>query len=94
MKRTIASAAAILLIAGTAGPAFAKGHSQPADPAQAFGQPNADENYVIGGETAAPDANGGNVKGTKTGETGLDGSDQSTAAKTIKRPASTGKSPG
>ena len=52
MKRTTASAAAILLIAGTAGPAFAKGHSQPADPAQAFGQLNADENYIVGGETA------------------------------------------
>jgi hypothetical protein len=43
-------------MAGTAGPAFAKGHSQPADPAQAFGQPNADEKYVIGGETASVQA--------------------------------------
>jgi hypothetical protein len=89
MKRIIASAAAILLMAGTAGPAFAKGHSQPASAAEAFGQPNADANYIIGGETAAPDANGGNVKGTKTTETGLDGSDQSTAAKKVERPTTT-----
>ena len=93
MQRIIASAAAIVLLAGTAGPAFAKGHSQPASAADAFGQPNADENYIIGGETAAPDANGGNVKGTKTSDTGLDGTEQSTAAKTVERPASTGKSP-
>jgi hypothetical protein len=73
-------------MAGTAGPAFAKGHLQPAAAASA-GQKNADENYVIGGETAAPDANGGNVKGTKTGETGLDGGDQSDAARSISRPA-------
>ena len=56
MKRTIASAAAICLKAGIAGPAFAKGHSQPADPAQAFGQENADENYFIGGELAKVEA--------------------------------------
>lgn len=53
MRRTIASAAAVLLMASTAGPAFAKGHSQPASPAQAFGQERADESYVIGGETAS-----------------------------------------
>jgi hypothetical protein len=89
MKRTIASAAAIILMASISGPAFAKGHSQPADKAMQFGQPNADANYIIGGETAAPDANGGNVKGTKTTETGLDGRDQSTAAKSVDRPTTT-----
>lgn len=89
MKRTLASAAVIALMVSTAGPAFAKGHSQPASKADAFGQPNADANYVIGGETAAPDANGGNVKGTKTGETGLDGTEQSKAARTIERPTTT-----
>lgn len=89
MKRTLASAAVIALMVSTAGTAFAKGHSQPASKADAFGQPNADANYVIGGETAAPDANGGNVKGTKTGETGLDGTEQSKAARTIERPTTT-----
>lgn len=77
MKRTIASAAAILLMAGTAGPAFAKGHSQPADPAQAFGQPNADENYIIGGETAAVQA--------RDETNGVEGSEISTAAQTVER---------
>lgn len=89
MKRIAASAAAIALMAGTAGTAFAKGHLAPTGN-HAFGQERADESYVIGGETAAPDANGGNVKGTKTSETGLDGTEQSTAARTIERPAATG----
>ena len=77
MKRTIASAAAILLMAGTAGPAFAKGHSQPADPAQAFGQENADENYVVGGETASVQA--------RDETNGVEGSEISMAAQNVER---------
>ena len=79
MRRIIASAAAITLMAGTAGTAFAKDHLMPADSADAFGQPRADESYVIGGETAAPDAKDG----------GVEGSDISTAAQSVERePAS------
>ena len=77
MKRTIASAAAILLVAGTAGPAFAKGHSQPADPAQAFGQENADENYLVGGETAKVQA--------RDETNGVEGSAISMTAQTVER---------
>lgn len=77
MTRTIASAAAILLMAGTAGPAFAKGHSQPADPAQAFGQERADETYVIGGETAAVQA--------RDETNGVEGSEISMAAQDFER---------
>lgn len=83
MRYITASAAALLMLMPAT--AIAKGHDMPADPAQAFGQENADENYIVGGETAAPDANGGNVKGTKTGETGLDGSEQSSAAQAAER---------
>lgn len=77
----IPAAAAILFASAT--PAFAKGHDMPADPAQAFGQENADENYFIGGETAK-------VNAKKTdGEPGLDGADQSAAARAADRePAS------
>ena len=78
MRHFIASAAAAILLA-TAAPAFAKGHDAPSDTAEAFGQPNADEKYVIGGETAAVDAK-------KTdGEPGLDGSEQSSAAQMFER---------
>ena len=77
MKRIIASAVAILLMAGTAGPAFAKGHSQPADPAQAFGQENADENYIIGGETASVQA--------RDETNGVEGGEISTAAQNAER---------
>ena len=77
MKRTIASAAAILLMAGIAGPAFAKGHSQPADPAQAFGQENADENYFIGGELAKVEA--------RDETNGVEGSEISMAAQNAER---------
>jgi hypothetical protein len=79
MKRIIASAAAIALMAGTAGTAFAKDHTMPADSADAFGQPRADESYVIGGETAKVDA-----KGTIDGTKGID-SDISGAAQTVDR---------
>lgn len=83
MKITIAAAAAIALMAGTAGTAFAKGHLAPTGD-HAFGQERADESYVIGGETAAVDAK-------KTdGEPGLDGGEQSSAAQEIERPAATG----
>lgn len=81
MKRTIASAAAVLLMAGTAGSAFAKGHSQPADPAQAFGQENADENYIIGGETAAVQA--------RDETNGVEGDEISTAAQNAEREPAT-----
>ncbi|MGI8705114.1 MAG: hypothetical protein ACR2JJ_04875 [Sphingomicrobium sp.] len=64
-------------MASTAGPAFAKGHLQPADPAQAFGQENADENYVIGGETAAVLA--------RDETPGVDGSFISMEAQTVER---------
>ena len=78
MRYIIAPAAAALLMSIPAA-AIAKGHAQPADPAQAFGQENADEKYVIGGETAAVDAK-------KTdGEPGLDGGEQSSAAQTFER---------
>lgn len=77
MKRTIASAAAILLMAGTAGAAFAKDHKAETGP-HAFGQDRADESYVIGGETAAPDAKG------VDGEKGID-SDISSAAQSVDR---------
>lgn len=77
MKRTIASAAAILMMVGTAGAAFAKGHAQPADPAQAFGQERADEAYVIGGETASVLA--------RDETKGVEGSVISTAAQNVDR---------
>lgn len=79
MRRILASAAAIALMAGTAGTAFAKDHTQPADSADAFGQPRADESYVIGGETAKVDA-----KGTTDGSKGID-SDISGAAQSVER---------
>lgn len=77
MRRTIASAAAIVLMAGTAAPAFAKGHAQPASPAQAFGQERADETYVIGGETAAVQA--------RDETKGVEGSSISTDAQLVER---------
>jgi hypothetical protein len=94
MRRILASAAAIALVAGTASIAVAKDHTMPADSADAFGQPNADENYVIGGETAKVDATGtvGIVKFVT--DKGIDDSEvQTTAAQTIERPATRGKSP-
>jgi hypothetical protein len=63
MKRTIAYAAAIAFMAGTAGTAIAKDHTMPADSADAFGQPRADESYVIGGETAKVAAKAGTLVG-------------------------------
>lgn len=79
MRRILTSAAAIALMAGTAGTAFAKDHTMPADSADAFGQPRADESYVIGGETAKVAAKAGTQ----------DGSVQSAAAKSVDRePAS------
>jgi hypothetical protein len=51
----------------------------PADAADAFGQPRADESYVIGGETAKVAAKAGTLEGDKI----------ATAAQTIERaPAS------
>jgi hypothetical protein len=79
MTRILASAAAIALLAGTAAPAFAKDHTMPADSADAFGQPRADESYVIGGETAKVDA-----KGTVDGSKGID-SNISGAAQSVER---------
>lgn len=81
MKRTIASAAAILLMAGTAGPAFAKGHAAPSDTAQAFGQPNADGNYIVGGETASVQA--------RDETNGVEGGEISTTAQTVEREPAT-----
>jgi hypothetical protein len=65
MRRIIASAAAIALMAGTAGTAFAKDHTMPADRADAFGQPRADDSYVIGGETAKVAAKAGTLEGSE-----------------------------
>jgi hypothetical protein len=65
MRRIIASAAAIALMAGTASTAFAKDHTMPADRADAFGQPRADESYVIGGETAKVAAKAGTLVGSE-----------------------------
>jgi hypothetical protein len=79
MRRILASAAAIALMAGTATTAFAKDHLQPAASADEFGQPRADESYVIGGETAKVDA-----KGTVDGSKGID-SDISGAAQSVDR---------
>jgi hypothetical protein len=80
--------AAIVLLAGAAAPAFAKGHLSPEDSPQAqFGQERADESYVIGGETAAPAAK------ADDGDPGLDGSKQSDAAQAVERPAATGGKP-
>lgn len=77
MRYITASAAALLMLMPAT--AIAKGHDMPADPAQAFGQENADENYFIGGETAK-------VNAKKTdGEPGLDGSEQSSAARAAER---------
>jgi hypothetical protein len=75
MRRILASAAAIALIASTAGTAIAKDHTMPADSADAFGQPRADESYVIGGETAKVAAKAGTQ----------DGSVQSAAAQAVER---------
>lgn len=83
MRFTTASMAAIVLLAGAAAPAFAKGHLAPTGN-HVFGQERADESYVIGGETAAPAAK------ADDGDPGLDGSEQSTAAKSVERPAATG----
>jgi hypothetical protein len=80
MKRSIAYAAAIALMAGTAGTAFAKDHDMPADKADAFGQPRADESYVIGGELAKVEAKAGT----------LDSNEITAAAQKIERPAATG----
>ena len=93
MKRTIAYAAAIAFMAGTAGTAIAKDHTRPADSADAFGQPNADANYIVGGETAKVDATG-TVDGVKfAGDKGVDSDAQTTAAQTTTRPATGGKPP-
>jgi hypothetical protein len=75
MRRILASAAAIALVAGTASIAVAKDHTMPADRADAFGQPRADESYVIGGETAKVAAKAGTQ----------DGSVQSAAAQDVTR---------
>lgn len=77
MKRTIASAAAILLMAGTAGPAFAKGHSQPADAAM-FGQ------FVVAG----PQAENLDARGLDGSDKGVEGQETSTDAKTKDAPVS------
>lgn len=85
MRRILASAAAIALVAGTAGTAFAKDHLDPKPGPHEFGQDRADESYVIGGETARPDA-----KGTDGSEKGIDdGTKQATKAQMADRdPAS------
>lgn len=79
MKRTIASAAAIALIAGTAGPAFAKAHNQPADPAM-FGQ-----RTVAAGQFDEP--NNLDARGLlPDDEKGVDGDETSTDARTKDAP--------
>lgn len=70
MRRTIASAAAIVLMAGAAGPAFAKGHSQPA-PAAEFGQ----------FEVAGPQAQNLDARALTDEEKGVDGQANSTEQK-------------
>ena len=88
MRRILASAAAIAMMAGTAGTAFAKDHLMPADSADAFGQPRADESYVIGGETAKVDATG-TVNGVKgAGDKGIDTDISGAAQSVVREPAS------
>jgi hypothetical protein len=82
MRRILASAAAIALMAGTASTASAKDHTMPADSADAFGQPRADESYVIGGETAKVDA-----KGTIDGSKGIDSDISGAAQSVVREPA-------
>jgi hypothetical protein len=83
MRRILASAAALALIAGTASTAVAKDHLAPVGN-HVFGQDRADESYVIGGETAKVDATG-TVNGVKfAGDKGID-TDISTAAQSVDR---------
>jgi hypothetical protein len=93
MRFTTASMAAIVLLAGAAAPAFAKGHLQPTDGAgqHVFGQERAHTSYIVGGDTAAIDANKNNPAGD--GVAGLTDMETLEAARSTDRGSAGGKTP-
>ena len=71
-----------LTIAAASAPSFAKGHAQPADPAQEFGQQVAHESYVVSED----------AKGETDGTKGVDGQTNSgtkpdRGAETVTKPS-------
>lgn len=87
MRHFIAPAAAALILATAAAPAFAKGHLQPADPAQEMGQKVAHNSYFVS-EDARGEEDG--EKSVDGGEISADAPTNDRGAKTVAKPDSPG----